>query len=177
MPLAIRIAALALLALTAAASAEPVTVAGIVYPDRVGEFSRGSGRDYEKTNPGLGYSFAYHHAAWTATVYVYDDRRPAIADGPDSATVKAEFAEAKRGILGMLKNAEFVRDFTLPARGTPRFICANFKLPDAPGDWRDSTLCVTAAKGKFVKFRVTGPNPTETVKFIEAWDTLLRPGA
>lgn len=185
MPPAIRIAALALVALTAVASAEPVTVAGIVFPDRVGEFTRGSGRDYEKTNPGLGYSFAYRQEPWAATVYVYDQRRAAIPDDLASDVVKAEFANAKGDILGGMRagiwrKVELVREFTLPERGKPRFTCASFALVDTLDVERDSVLCVTSSKGKFVKFRLTGSrdgSPSAALKFVEAWSRVLWPGA
>lgn len=181
----IRAAVLALLALTAAASAEPVTIAGIVFPDRLGEFTRGAGRDYEKTNPGLGHSFAYRREPWTATVYVYDQRRASIPDDLASDVIKAEFAQAKGDILGgvragVWRKADLIRDFTLPERGKPRFACASFALVDALNVERDSVLCLTSAKGKFVKFRLTGARDgsgSAALKFIEAWSRVLWPGA
>lgn len=185
MPLAIRIAALALLALTTAALAEPVTVSGIVFPDRIGEFARGPGRDYEKTDPGLGYSFVYRREPWTATVFVYDQRRTAIPDGPSSDVVKSEFEQAKRDVVdsvraGAWRKADIIRDFTLPERGKPRFACATLSLVDQLNVVRDSTLCLTAAKGKFVKFRVTGSRGDDTagvMQFIQGWIGVLWPGA
>ena len=181
----IRTAVLALLALTAAASAEPVTIAGIVFPDRVGEFTRGAGRDYEKTSPGLGYSFPYRQEPWTATVYVYDRRRTSIPDDVASDVIKAEFAQGKGEILGgvragVWRKAELIRDFTLPGRGKARFACASFALVDALDVERDSVLCVTSAKGKFVKFRLTGSrggSDSAALTFIEAWSRVLWPGA
>lgn len=184
MLLTIRNAILALLALTAAASAEPVTVAGVVFPDRVGEFVRGPGRDYEKTHPGLGYSFLYRGEPWTATAYVYDQQRTAIPDDLGSDVVKGEFAQAKRDVLagvraGAWRKADFVRDFSLPERGKPRFLCASYTLVDPTNAERDSVLCVAAAKGKFVKFRVTGTRGASMAPvsaFVDGWTRNLWPG-
>jgi hypothetical protein len=186
MPVVIRLAALAASLLSFAASAEPLTVAGLTFPDSIAEFARGPGRNYEKDNPGLGYSFGYRRAPWTATVYVYDQRRASIPDDLSSDVIKAEFAAAKRDILdgarrGLWRKADLVREFNLPAAGRPRFACARVTIVNKESVELDSTLCVAAAHNKFVKFRVTGPrqgtDPAEPLRFIEAWSRLLWPQA
>jgi hypothetical protein len=87
----------------------------------------------------------------------------------------------RTAILTLLSLTAAASAEPMPARGTPRFLCASFTFGDAPEPQYDSTLCVTAAKGKFVKFRVTGPrvagSANEAIRFIEAWGRLLRPGA
>lgn len=182
----VRLALCALFWLTAAASAEPVTITGVTFPDRVGEFARGPGRDYEKIAPGAGHSFAYYNRPWAATVYVYDQRRTGIPDDPASAMIQAEFAAAKREIgaavqAGAWRKADFVRDFSLPARGKARFACASYELVNNKSVTIDSTLCITGSKGKYVKFRVSGPrdgaNLSVPTRFVETWGALLAPGA
>ena len=78
----------------------------------------------------------------------------------------------------MWQKAELDRTFTLPEQGTPRFACASFTLVSKTNVTVGSTLCLTASKGKFVKFRVTGvgTDPGEPLRFIEAWAPLLTPG-
>jgi hypothetical protein len=182
MPILLRLAVFYLLLLPAAAVAETVTVKGIGFPDQVGDFTRGNGRDYEKTHPGLGYSFAYRREPWTATVYVYDQRR-AIPDDLGSEIVKREFAAAARDVLegpklGISRKAELVGNFTLPERDAPRFTCANFTVVTRESVDVTSLLCITSSKGKFVKFRVTGAgaDPGDALRFIEAWTPMLAPG-
>jgi hypothetical protein len=182
MPIVIRLVALVVFLLPVAARAEQLTMLGVGFPDQVGDFTRGAGRDYEKTHPGFGYSFAYRREPWTATVYVYDHRLPSIPDDLNSEVIRREFAMATREILegarhGVWRKAELVRNFTLPEGGAPRFTCANFTILTLAGLETDSTLCITSAKGKFVKFRVTGQgaDPVEALRFIEAWTPLLAP--
>lgn len=186
MRVVIRLAALASFLLSCAASAEPLTVSGLTFPDSIAEFARGPSRNYEKDNPGLGYSVGYRRGSWTATVYVYDQRRASIPDDLQSDIIKAEFAAAKRDILdgarrGVWRKAELLRDFNLPTAGRPRFTCASFTIVNKEGVELDSTLCVAAARNKFVKFRVTGPRQgtdrAEPLRFIEAWSRLLWPQA
>lgn len=184
MLIVIRLVALALFLLPAAVIAEPITVAGLSFPDSVGGFMRGPVQDYEKTHPGFGQSVAYGQGPWRADVYVYDLRRSSIPDDPASDAIRQEFEQAKGDVFkarqrGAWQRAELDRTFTLPERGPPRFTCASFTLVSKANVAVDSTLCVTASKNKFVKFRVTGPvrGAAEPVQFIEAWAPLLAPGA
>jgi hypothetical protein len=181
-----RLIALASFLLPVTAPAEPLTVSGLTFPDSIADFARGPGRNYEKDNPGLGYSFGYRRAPWTATVYVYDQRRASIPDDLQSDIIRAVFAEATRDILdgarrGVWRKADLVRELNLPAAGRPRFACARFTIVNKESVELDSTLCVTVARNKFVKFRVTGPrqgaDPAEPLRFIEAWSRLLWPQA
>lgn len=183
---AIRLALCALLWLTTAASAEPVTISGVTFPDRVGEFARGPSQDYEKSMPGAGHSFAYFNRPWIATVYVYDQQRAGIPNDPASNVIRAEFAAAKNEIMalaqrGAWRKADFVRDFSLPARGKARFACANYTLLNNENVVIDSTLCITGSKGRYVKFRVSGPRDGADLavpaRFVESWSAMLAPGA
>ena len=180
MPPAIRIAALALVALTAVASAEPVTVAGIVFPDRVGEFTRGGAIDHEKTNPGLGYSFPYRMEPWTATVYVYDQQRAAIPDDLGLDVVKGEFAQAKRDILGGRARRRVEPRRTSSATSRCRSAaslasCARaIRSSTRPMPGVTAFCALPPSKGKFVKFRITGartgsPAPPRSRHFVAGW--------
>ena len=179
----IRSIALVLALLTVPALAEPITVSGISFPDSVGSFSRGSVQDFEKTHPGLGQAIAYAAGLLRANIYVYDLQRSSIPDSPDSEAIKAQFEQAKSEVYrarqqGAWHKVDLKRSFTLPESGAPRFICALFTLVNKQDVALDSTLCVTGARNKFVKFRVTGPpGDQEAPHFIEAFATLLSPGA
>jgi hypothetical protein len=184
MLIVIRLAALALFLLPAAVLAEQLTMSGLAFPDSISGFTRGQVQDYEKTHPGFGQSVAYGQGPWRADVYVYDLRRSSIPDDPASEAVTQEFEQAKNDVFrarqrGAWQRAELDRTFTLPERGPPRFTCASFTLVSKANVEVDSTLCVTASKNKFVKFRVTGPQrgAAEPAQFIEAWAPLLSPGA
>ena len=184
MLIAVRLAALALFLLPVVAITEQLTVSGLAFPDSVGGFIRGQVQDYEKSHPGFGQSIAYARGPWRADVYVYDLRRSSIPDDPASDAIRQEFEQAKADVFqarqrGAWQSAELDRTFTLPERGPPRFSCASFTLVSKANVEVDSTLCVTAARNKFVKFRVTGPvrGAAEPVQFIEAWAPLLSPGA
>jgi len=181
----IRIAALVLLLVSGPAAAEPLTVSGFAFPDRVGDFARAAMQDYEKKQPGLGQGVAYTRGPWLANVYVYDMRRASIPDDPASDVLKSQFAQAQDDIFtsrrqGRWLAVELKRTFMYPESGTPRLNCADFKLRTRENADVDSTLCVGGAKNKFLKFRVTGPagaDGGETLRFIETLETQLRPGA
>jgi hypothetical protein len=180
----IRAAAFALLLLVVPAAAEPLTVSGFAFPDRVGDFTRAATHDYEKTQPGLGQGVAYTSGPWLANIYVYDMRRTSIPDDPASDVLKSQFAQAQDDIFTSLRYGRWVkatlrRTFAFPESGTPRFNCADFTLLTRENTEVYSLLCVGAAKNKFVKFRVTGPQGGggEALRFIETLDPQLRPGA
>jgi hypothetical protein len=181
----IRAAALALLFFVVPAAAEPLTVSGFTFPDRVGDFTRAATIDYEKTQPGLGHGVAYTSGRWLANIYVYDMRRKSIPDDPATDVLKSQFAQAQDDISssqrqGRWLKVEFKRTFMYPENGTPRFNCADLKLRTRENTDVDSLLCVGAARNKFLKFRLTGPQDTgdgKALRFIETLEPLLRAGA
>jgi hypothetical protein len=181
----IRLTVLALLAFVVSAAAEPLTLSGFAFPDRVGAFVRAAVQDYEKKQPGLGQGIAYTSGPWLANVYVYDMRRTSIPDDPASDVLKSQFAQAQDDIFtsrrqGRWLTVELKRTFMYPESGTPRLNCADFKLRTRENADVDSLLCVGAARNKFMKFRVTGPagaSDGEALRFIETLEQALRPGA
>jgi hypothetical protein len=180
----IRIAALLALLVATPAAAEPLTLSGFAFPDRVGDFARAAVQDYEKKQPGLGQGVAYTNGPWLANVYVYDMRRTSIPDDPASDVLKSQFAQAQDDVhasarQGRWLKVELKRTFMYPEGGPPRFNCADYKLRTRENTEVDSVLCVGAAKNKFMKFRVTGPQggDGEALRFIETLESQLRPGA
>ena len=178
------IALLIALGLGAALAREPLTFHGLDFPDEIAGFVRGQHRDYETTNPGLGYSVAYRREGWTATVYVYDLGLRSIPDDPRSRVSMRNFEQAKEDVLaaqrqGAYRSAELKRDFLLPETGAPRLQCASFTLVRRDNNEYDSYLCVTAWRGSFVKLRLTGErhesNDAAAGRFMAAWMRLLWP--
>src|SRR5262245_22706350 len=98
------LSALALVALHTAAPAQlappqPVTLPGLTFPAIVAGAERFSLREYEKENPGLGYSVGYRRPDAVATVYVYDLKQRDIPDDPSAPAIKQQLAAATSDIF------------------------------------------------------------------------------
>src|SRR5215510_4794891 len=156
----------------------PVTVFDFTFPEEVAGAQRFSFRDYESSQPGLGYSAGYHQGKLTGTVYIYDDRKQSIPDDPQSPLVKAQLEQSRRDVVGLRRGigVKFKEDFTIEdARGRARLICAAFAITDDDGRPRDSFSCLGVAKNKFLKFRISGVSQAEARQFVNAWINLLWP--
>src|SRR5437588_8295646 len=170
----------ALLVLAGAAHAQqPVVIFGVEFPDRIAGAQRGAPHDFETERPGLGHSVAYEAPGWKIDIYIYDLRRRDIADDPQSEPVKGQLAQASGDIVKTYGQAETRLKYAiLDDAARVRFLCASFAFTDREGP-RDSYLCVTAARGKFVKFRLTTArrpgSESAANNFVQAWTKVLWP--
>ena len=181
------LSALVLAALQSAALAQvpptqTVTLYGLTFPPAVADAERFSVREYEKDNPGLGYSVGYRWPDAVATVYVYDLKQSDIPDDPSTPTIKAQFAAASADICrtqqqGVYLKVESRGEFSMAdGRARTHLLCAAFWLTRAGGEFA-SYLCVGGWNNKFVKFRITREQQSqpEAQRFLQAWVDLLWP--
>jgi hypothetical protein len=176
--------ALVLVACAGRATAQPVTMHGLAFPDSIDGYARGETRDFESQHPGVGYSAAYRRNPWNATVFIYDLRLPSIPDDPLGPLIGEQVLQASAEInravtAGAYEKASSKGTYNLPNAGRARFQCADFTLVRGGGQEWDSLLCITTWRGKFIKFRVSGPKqPDGTAgarRFVEAWSKVLWP--
>jgi hypothetical protein len=179
--------ALSVLALPSAAPAqmpanESVTFHGLTFPPTIAGAERFAVRDYEKDNPGLGYSAGYRQPGATTTVYGYDLRKRGIPDDPSAPVVAAELEAAKADIVRAQQRwaylkVELKEEFSIAdARNRARFLCAGYSMVRADGELA-SYVCVGGWNNKFVKFRMTGEQHSraDPRPFVQAWTELLWP--
>jgi hypothetical protein len=176
------LAALRSVALAQVSADETVTLHGLKFPPVIAGAERSSLHEYEKENPGLGYSVGYRQPDAVATVYVYDLKQRDIPDDPSSPVIKAQFAQASADIFrtqqqGVYLKVESRGEFSMAdAPGRTRLLCAAFWLTRAGGELA-SYLCVGGWNNKFVKFRITGQQQSqpEAQRFLQAWVDMLWP--
>lgn len=177
--------AIAVLLLSAIATfaQQPLTLHGLTIPDRVAGLPHEAPFDYEKTNPGLGYSVQFIRPGWRIDVYIYDARQASIPDDPQSAMVRGQLEEARRNVLelqqrGAYSGVQVKNDYVVERNGTARFVCSALAYHHnrANADV-DSYACVSAWKNKFIKIRMTAERDATTAaesrRFVEAWIDLL----
>jgi hypothetical protein len=168
--------------------AEVDSIFGLRLPPEIAGAQREAVTNYEKANPGLGYSVRYRLPAWTTDIYIYDLKRPAIPDDPMSAAVRTERDHARNDVFllakrGNYRNVTAEQDYIIAdASGRTRFVCSALTYFDIARNIElDSYLCLSGWHGKFVKFRMSTPhNPTSAAasrRFIEAWIGVLWPSA
>jgi hypothetical protein len=161
---------------------------GLRLPPEIAGARREAVTDYEKANPGLGYSVRYRLPSWTTDIYIYDLRRPAIPDDPTSAVVRSERDHAKNDVFllaqrGSYRNVTAEQDYVIAdAGGRTRFVCSALTyFHIARNVELDSYLCLSGWHGKFVKFRLSTPHNQASAaasrRFIEAWIGVLWPSA
>jgi hypothetical protein len=163
---------------------EPVTFHGLTFPARIAGAERGSVVDYEKQNPGLGYSAGYRQPDAVATVYIYDLKAREIPDDPAAPAIKAQFEAAKGDMAHALQQGIYSRIehkdqfWIADAHRRTRLVCgaATVMRPDRPEELA-TYLCVGGWNNKFIKFRITGEQLPEAVvrRFLQAWMDLLWP--
>lgn len=147
--------ALLLLAAGVAAAQKPLSLFGLMFPDRIAGAQRTEPHDFESKTAGLGYSVEYQLKGWKIDVFIYDLRRTDISDDAQSAPVTGQLAQATGDIFNAYKRVQIRLKYAiLDDAARVRFLCSSFGYADKQGD-RDSYLCVTSAKGKFIKFRLT----------------------
>jgi hypothetical protein len=183
-------AALAAVALLAGASLaiaqEPLKIFGLTIPERVDGLPRGPLYNYEKTNPGLGYSVRFKKTGWLIDVYLYDLRLTQISDDPNSEIVRRQLGQATGDIRelerrGNYANVRELGSYAIKDRdGRTRFICSAFTyLHKQIGAVVDSYLCLTSWNNKFFKIRMTAQQSEssrqDAVSFVEAWIGVLWP--
>jgi hypothetical protein len=162
------------------------TIYGLRLPAQIGGAERGGVKDYETSQPGLGYGARYRLPGWTTDIYFYDLKLSSIPDDSTSAIVRDAMAQAKDEVFGLGRRGDYSNvvlksDYTIvDSSGRTRFVCAMFTYRHVrlKGDV-DSYLCMTGWKGKFVKFRMTTPrndaSSAVSRRFIEAWSGVLWP--
>ena len=178
-------AALLVLCAVATAGAAALTFFGLTFPERVADAKIGPARDFETSDPGLGYGVKYEKPGWAMDVFIYDLGRKSIPGDIDSEVLKAQIAQARGDILeqekkGAYQKVKLTRSHVInDSRGRGRFLCEDFSYIRDPEGSVDSFLCLTGWKNKFVKFRLTTrPNPrsaAESQRFVEAWLKILWP--
>ena len=162
----------------------PVTFFDFTFPEEIAGAQRINIHDYEATEPGLGYSASYRRGEMIATVYIYDDGKPFIADDPQSLLVVVQLEQSRTEILRLWQEvgakADVEERFTMEdARGRTRLICTGFALIGNDGPVSDTFACLGVAKNKFLKFRVSTTHrkgsQAEAKRFVNAWIDRLWP--
>jgi hypothetical protein len=179
---ALVLAALQCAAVAQVPATQTVTLYGLTFPPAVADAERFSVREYEKENPGLGYSVGYRLSDAVATVYIYDLKQRDIPDDPSAPAIQAQFTAASADILRTQQQGVYLKveprgEFSMTdARGRTRLLCGAFQLTRTGGELA-SYLCVGGWNNKFVKFRITGQQQSqpEAQRFLQAWVDLLWP--
>jgi hypothetical protein len=177
-------------AATAFAQQQPQEKLKVIYglsiPDRVGNLVYARTIDFESKNPGLGYALRFGgRPGWMVDVYLYDLGLKTIPADAESEVIRNQLAQARGDVFELGKRGTYADvadrgDFTVPAVGKPRFICASFSY--LRGERVDidveSYLCLSSWRDKFVKVRMTAPKGTllksDAIDFVQAWIELLR---
>jgi hypothetical protein len=156
---------------------QAITYHGVEFPAAFADGERFDPRDYEPTNPGLGFSAGYRHRGAISTVYVYDLRQTSIPDNIAAAPVVQQFEQANSDIRRSWPAAGTLASkgvFTVAdGRGRPRLKCEGYDGDRGNGVPLHTYVCVGAAKGKFFKIRTTMPRQDgsldEVKRFVGAW--------
>ena len=113
----------------ATVGAAALTFLGLTFPEQVAGAKIGSTRDFETSDPGLGYGVKYEKPGWSIDVFIYDLRRKSIPDDIGSDVLKAQIAQAQGDILeqekkGAYKQVKLTRSHVVnDSRGRGRFLC------------------------------------------------------
>ena len=173
-------------AVTAFAQERLKVIYGLSIPDRVGSLVYARTIDFESKSPGLGYALRFGgKPGWMVDVYLYDLGQRTIPADAESEVIRNQLAQARGDVFELGKRGTYANvtdwgDFTVPATGKPRFICASFNyLRGERVDIDvDSFLSLSSWNNKFVKIRMTAPKGTMTradaTDFVRAWIELLR---
>ena len=128
------------------------------FPDRFFFIPKGSVTDFEKDQPGLGYSVGYSDIGVTLTFYVYDMGETNIPEGTDSGIVQDAFMNAAYEILGAASAGYYelvsIEDGIVIDIGDYPFWFTQADLI-MEGRHKDSYIYVTGFNGKILKLRMT----------------------
>jgi hypothetical protein len=144
------------------------------FPQKVGPAELVGTEDFEAKQPGLGQLGRYKFQGWTMGVYVYDRGRRDLPDTAVDALVKPELAGAAADLMEARKLGHYAdvaegHPFAIPPAATRGvFQCRSFRLTrrqesgqaPSPRDTYDSFVCVTIAKKRFVKLRLSSETPS-----------------
>ncbi len=182
-------AALLVVALAIPASpsfAQSRTLFGVAIPDRVAGLPHEPPHDYERDNPGLGYSVEFLRPDWRIDVYIYDLGMRDIPADPMSDVMERQLKQASGDIYelerrGNYSNVTASGNFAVDdSAGRTRFVCSTFRYRH--NGWKsdvDSYLCLTSVKAKFFKVRMTTKrdpdSAAESRRFVQAWIGVLWP--
>lgn len=163
---------------------ETVAFHGLTFPASIAGAERFSVREYEKDNPGLGYSVGYRQPGAVSTVYIYDLKASNIPDDPSAPAIKAEFEAARADMIAAQRQGLYTkvepkeRFWIADAHGRSRVLCtaAAVVRRDRPNELA-TYLCVGGWNNKFIKFRTTGEQLPQAAmdRFLQAWLDLLWP--
>lgn len=156
---------------------------GMEFPPEFAEGQRFSTRDYEASNPGLGFSAGYRHRNAVSTLYIYDLGLKSVPDDISSPVVSRQFAQARSDIAVAQAGAAALGStgqLTLAdARNRPRLTCEGFELKRADQPPVTTYLCLGVVDGKFFKVRMTTRQhegaQDELRRFVGAWVAKLWP--
>jgi len=130
-------------------------IRGFRFPEKVAGQRVGAKRDYEKDNPGYGWSIEYL-GKFAANVYVYDLKKRSLPDGIKSKPAQDHFAETCKEVFLLKDNVNvkvLISSETLDLGGLS-WLHASFSYT-LYGDKVISRLFLTVHKGHFLKVRVT----------------------
>ena len=149
------------------------------FPAEVAGFARGPRTDYEARAPGLGTSVVYTNGRWKADIYVYDGGVANIPDGPSSPPVTGQLTQAAADIgtavaQGIYRGSEDRGAVQVPGSAGARLACRGFTIDHTALGPTASLLCLTGLRGRFVKFRLSGPAAkqppkAEAERFMTGW--------
>ncbi len=128
-----------------------------IFPPIIGPLSFMGGTDYEKTNPGLGYSVRYADYITKLDIYVYDLQINPIPNDVNSKVVVSAFQAAANDIFAVAKRGDYSDLKYPPSRkmnllGKDMLIGTFEYMQDETA--RYSILMFTVHKGKFFKVRL-----------------------
>ncbi len=167
-----------LIATVAALAQKPVTIFGLTFPNRIaGAQIVPEPHKYDTAD--LGYSVEYRRPNWEIDVFIYDLGHSSVPDDPQSEPVVGQLARATADIVKAYTKVNTKLTYAiLDDKARVRFLCRSFGYTDKRRI-RDSYLCVTSAKSKFVKFRLTidrrAGSESDANAFMSAWTQILWP--
>lgn len=139
---------------------------GVAFPESIASLTFEGKQQYN--GPKLGYSLRYQNEDLVkADIYVYDKGYTDIKEGVSSKRVQEEFAEVINVFPDMERTGKYrgVKELAKQTKsyGEQRreYLWARYEYQQAPGEGvlyygdRISEIYITAARGKFIKVRIT----------------------
>ena len=149
------------------------------FPPKVAGFVRSGLTDSETRRPGFGWSASYRKGMISADVFAYTLGRSDIPAGYDGQATQDQLAQAGREIKAAVDEdvyrlAEAGRALVISSDDSPdRLDCDRYNIVTQNSEHFDTLVCVTTRDGKFLKFRLVGPegrlNNASITPFLQAW--------